>query len=74
MAEQSKQDVTAGKGRRDEVGHTGIYPAGGPLPEGDVPVITPGDINKGHSSQASRVEQDDELKNAERLPRKGDDE
>lgn len=29
------EDVTAGKGRKDEVGHTGIYPATGPYPEGD---------------------------------------
>ena len=70
MAEQNKQDVTAGKGRRDEVGHTGIYPGTGPRPEGDIPVRTPGDINKGPSG----VEQDDDLKGAERLPRKGDDE
>lgn len=27
-----------GKGRRDEVGHTGVYPASGPLPPGDAPV------------------------------------
>lgn len=31
-----RQDVRAGKGRRDEVGRSGIYPASGPLPEGDV--------------------------------------
>ena len=29
------EDVTARKGRREEVGHTGIYPATGPYPEGD---------------------------------------
>ena len=73
MAEHEKQDVTAGKGRRDEVGHTGIYPANGPRPEGDVPIRTPGDINAGPRGRAAGVEQDDELKAAERLPRKGDD-
>jgi hypothetical protein len=73
MAQQDKQDVTAGKGRRDEVGHTGIYPGSGPRPEGDVPVRTPGDINTGHPGKRPGVEQDDELKGAERLPRKGDD-
>lgn len=46
--EPQGQDVTAGKGRRDEVGRTGIYPSTGPFPEGDAPVITPGDINTPH--------------------------
>lgn len=27
-----------GAGRRDEVGGSGVYPASGPLPEGDLPV------------------------------------
>jgi hypothetical protein len=74
MAEQDKQDVTAGKGRRDEVGHTGIYPATGPRPEGELPVRTPGDINKHGSDGPAGVEQDDHLKGAERMPRKGDEE
>ena len=39
-----RQDVTAGKGRRDEVGHTGIYPASGPQAEGDAEVRTPGEL------------------------------
>ena len=30
--------------RRDEVGHTGVYPATGPLPEGEAEVLTPGRI------------------------------
>ena len=36
-------DVTAGKGRRDEVGHTGVYPAGVDAPD-DAEVITPGEF------------------------------
>ena len=73
MAQQDKQDVTAGKGRRDEVGHTGIYPGSGPRPDGDVPVRTPGDINSGRAGGGPGVDQNDDLKGAERLPRKGDD-
>ena len=73
MAQQDRQDITGGKGRRDEVGHTGIYPATGPHTEGDIPVRTPGDINDGRPGGAA-VEHDEDLKNAERLPRKGDDE
>jgi hypothetical protein len=70
MAQQ--EDVTAGKGRRDEVGKTGIYPATGPYPEGDVEVVTPGDINSAESDAS--VEQSEDLKGAERLPRKGNEE
>jgi hypothetical protein len=39
-------NIRGGKGRRDEVGPTGIYPATGPYPEGDAPTRTPADINK----------------------------
>lgn len=70
MAQQD--EVTAGKGRRDEVGKTGIYPATGPYPEGDVEIVTPGEINSGGSD--GRVEQSENLKGAERLPRKGNEE
>ena len=38
-------DVTAGKGRRDEVGHTGIYPPGVDVPD-DTEVITPGELGR----------------------------
>jgi len=49
MAQQkSGQDVTAGKGRRDDIGRTGIFPATGPYPKGDLDVLTPDDINRGH--------------------------
>ena len=42
-------DVTSGKGRRDEVGPTGIYPASS-LDEApdDVEVMTPGEIGRTH--------------------------
>ena len=67
------QDVTAGKGRRDEVGKTGIYPISGPFPEGDAPIITPADINEPHHTKKPGVHRSDELKGAERLPRKGNE-
>lgn len=68
-------DVGAGKGRRDVVGRTGIYPASGPLPEGEAEVLTPGDINEGHTGKRhhdlpARLE---DVRNVERLPRKGDE-
>jgi hypothetical protein len=69
----AQQDVTAGKGRRDEVGHTGIYPGSGPRPDGDVPVRTPEDINRGRPGSGPGVEQNKDLEGAERLPRKGDE-
>ena len=56
--------------RRDEVGHTGVYPASGPLPEGDVDVLTPGDINEGRTG---RHHERHEPAKPERLPRKGDE-
>jgi hypothetical protein len=82
-APRDAQDVTAGKGRRDEVGRTGIYPSSGPLPDGDAPVIAAGDL--GHlgprslpvpvakEAEGSGVERDDDLRGAERLPRKGNE-
>jgi hypothetical protein len=69
MAEQKRDEQV----RRDEVGKSGIYPGTGPYPEGDAGVITPGEINRDNTSDKSVVEQSDELKGSERLPRKGDD-
>ncbi len=71
--DSERQDVTAGKGRRDEVGKTGIYPSSGPRPEGPVPILTPGDINEPRDHKDRGVERSDELKNSERLPRKGNE-
>lgn len=49
--EAPHQDVTAGKGRRDEVGHTPVYPATGPYPDDpDAKVLTPGEM--GHPVSA----------------------
>lgn len=41
-----------GKGRRDEVGHTGVYPASGPLPPGDAPVQEQGTFGDGPGEAA----------------------
>lgn len=68
-----RQDVTAGKGRRDEVGTTGIYPSSGPYPEGEVEILTPADINAPHERKRPGVQQSEALKGAERLPRKGNE-
>ena len=68
------EDVTAGKGRKDEVGRSGIYPATGPYPEGDAEVITPGEINQERNREVPGVQQSDELKGARRSPRFGNEE
>jgi hypothetical protein len=69
MAEQKREEQL----RRDEVGRSGIYPGSGPYPEGEAEVITPGEINRDRTADESAVEQSDELKGTERLPRKGDE-
>ena len=75
MAQQkSGQDVTAGAGRRDEVGKSGVYPATGPYPEGEPEVITPGEINKESPSDKAGVKQNEDLKGAKRSPRLGNEE
>ena len=53
------EDVTGGKGRKDEVGRSGIYPATGPHPEG-AEVITPGEINRGRHREGPGVERNEE--------------
>jgi hypothetical protein len=67
------EDLTGGKGRKDEVGRTGIYPATGPYPDGDAPILTPQEINRGSESGASEVQQDDDLMGVERSPRMGNE-
>lgn len=71
-AQQDSQsnDYIRGKGRRDEVGRSGIYPASAPDAPAEADVKTPGDF----VHHSTRTEQDDDLIGAERLPRKGDDE
>jgi hypothetical protein len=54
--------------QRDEVGPTGIYPPGVPAPD-DAEVITPGQINEGHTGRGKK----EDVKGPERLPRKGDE-
>jgi hypothetical protein len=41
---QRGEDVRAGKGRKDEVGRSGIYPATAPDAPSDAEVITPGEL------------------------------
>ena len=53
------EDVTGGKGRKDEVGRSGIYPGSGPYPD-DAEVITPGEINRGRHREGPGVERNDE--------------
>jgi hypothetical protein len=72
--DRSGIDVTAGAGRKDDVGHTGVYPATGPYPDGDAPVITPAEINRDSGRGARGVKVSDELKGAERMPRRGNEE
>jgi hypothetical protein len=55
------QDVTGGKGRKDEVGRSGIYPATGPYPDGETPVITPAEINSNSQMDGPGVETNDDL-------------
>ena len=43
-----------GKGRRDEVGRTGIWPASGPLPPGrDVPIVGQDELTHGSHERAA---------------------
>jgi hypothetical protein len=79
-------DITAGKGQREEA-RSNIYPVDVPFPEDEVvDVLTPGDINTGHTAKRRQqeaivpvneeppgVERSESIKGAERLPRKGDE-
>ena len=50
------EDLTGGKGRKDDVGRSGIYPATGPYPKGKAPVITPAEINSNTHADRSRAD------------------
>ena len=69
MAEQKWEEEP----RRDEGNQSGIYPGSGAYPQDDAQFITPGEIDRDQNADAPGVEQSDELKDSERLPRKGDD-
>jgi len=43
-----------GQGRRDEVGHTGVYPGSGPYPEGQSEIRTPGTWVHGQRDEQGR--------------------
>lgn len=43
-----------GKGRKDVVGHSGVYPGSGPYPSGDAPVRTPADFVHGQTDAEGR--------------------
>lgn len=46
-ASDEVSDVTSGKGRRDEVGHTGIYPASSATDApADAELVTPGEMGR----------------------------
>lgn len=57
--EKRGQDVTAGAGRRDDVGKSGIYPATGPYPKGEVEILTPGELNGPHNESGTADDQPD---------------
>jgi hypothetical protein len=46
------EEVRGGKGRRDEVGHTGIYPASDPNAPADAETRTPGELGRKHAEKA----------------------
>ena len=43
-----------GRGRRDDVGRTGIWPASGPRPSGDAPLVAPGALGQAPAAAGSR--------------------
>ena len=54
---EAVSDVTSGKGRRDEVGRSGIYPGSSRLADvpGDAELVTPGELGRRleHDSEAA---------------------
>jgi hypothetical protein len=63
-------DTENSMAQRDEVGRSGIYPPGVQAPE-DAEIITPGDINEGHTGRGK--DDKDNVKGSKRMPRKGDE-
>ena len=62
-------DDVRGAGRKDEVGHTGIYPATGVYPEGNAPIRTPDEINSGTTGneRPAAMELDDDTPDSDAL-------
>jgi len=55
-----------GRGRTDDVGHTGVYPGSGPFPPGDAEVRTPATFARGQfDDQGRQVEGSSEITNLE---------
>lgn len=68
---QPGSDVTSGKGRKDEVGHTGIYPASDANAPRDAPGVAPGELGHLPPKEELAVAKDVEL--AEPLRREDGD-
>jgi hypothetical protein len=58
---QTTSDVTSGKGRKDEVGRTGIYPASDPDAPADARPVAPGELGHTSPRQELAVAKDVEL-------------
>ena len=60
-ASEQVSGVTSGKGRRDEVGHTGIHPGSSSSSEipGDAELVTPGELGRSrhHGEPSDRDDQ-----------------
>ena len=67
---QPGSDVTSGKGRKDEVGPTGIYPASDVNTPGDVKAVAPGEL--GHLSRNEQLAVAKDVELAEPLRRADD--
>jgi hypothetical protein len=50
-AGQNEQEVEQSVGRREDVGHSGVYPASGDVPEGDMPIRTPAEWGHGEAGR-----------------------
>lgn len=69
---QPASDVTSGKGRKDEVGRTGIYPASDANAPGDARAVAPGEL--GHLSPKEELAVAKDVELAEPLKRDDDTE
>ncbi len=69
---QPASDVTSGKGRKDEVGRTGIYPGSDPNAPADARPVAPGELGQASAREELAVAKDVEL--SEPINRKDDSE